>query len=485
MREGGGNQWGSEGAWGINQSDARRRAADAYNVGRFQEAAQAAQSVLASGTPDPLMLHIKGASLVRLGRLDVGLRTLQEAVSHGVNTPEIWCDLANGLRSSEQIDAAHHALDRALALSPRHAPAIRGKVTLLNGEGRYAEAAALVDAAMTGAPPDASLALAFAMVARSVSRAPEAIDRLRELLHSGNVPPVLVRAVHTDLARLLDAEGRYDEAFEHAQLGAQSGGPIPPQDFFDGTIAHWSVERFGATPASSHTEPLPVIIVGMPRSGTSLAEQILAAHPDIRGIGESPALPRLEERVRAANWSPQAFEAAGADYTAMLKARAPRMARVADKLPGNYTILAPVVRMLPGARIIHCVRDARDTCLSCHFQNFGRGHSYARDLALLGRKYVAYERLMSHWRDTLGIQMFELRYETLVSAFEPTVRSLLDYVGVPWDDRVLSFHAVNRHVRTASAGQVHRPIFTSSVGRWKRYERHLGPLLEALGPRDP
>lgn len=479
------NQWGSGGVWGVDQSDARRRAAEAYNIGRFQEAARAAQSVLASGTPDPLMLHIMGASFVRLGRLDIGLRALQEAVAQGVNSPEIWCDLANGLRSSEQIDAAHNALDRALALAPRHAPAIRGKVTLLNGEGRYAEAAALVDAAMDGAPPDASLALAFAMVARSVSRAPEAIDRLQELLRTGNVPPVLIRAVHTDLARLLDSEGRYDDAFEHARLGAQSAGPIPPQDFFDATIAHWTVERFHATQASSYAAPLPVIIVGMPRSGTSLAEQILAAHPDIGGIGESPALPRLEERARAANWSPEAIEAAGADYTVMLKARAPRKSRVADKLPGNYTILAPIVRILPGAKIIHCVRDARDTCLSCHFQNFGKGHSYARDLALLGRKYVAYERLMSHWRDTLGIPMFELRYETLVSGFEPTVRSLLDYVGVPWDDRVLNFHAVNRHVRTASAGQVHRPLFTTSVGRWRRYEQHLGPLLQALGPRDP
>jgi hypothetical protein len=480
-----GNQSGFDGSWSVGSADGRRRAADAYNAGRFAEAAQTAQSVLTSAGPDPLMLHIMGASLVRMGRLDAGIRALREAVSQGLNSPEVWCDLANGLRSSEQIGAAHEALDRALALSPRHAAAIRGKVTLLNGEGRYADAATLVDAAMVGAPADASLTLAFAMVAKSVSRAPEAIDRLRQLLGGGNVPPVLVRATHTELARLLDGEGLYDEAFEQAQLGARSAGPIPPQDFFDRTIAEWTVERFRDTSPSSHTGPLPVIIIGMPRSGTSLTEQILAAHPDVGGIGESPALPRLEDRVRAAGWSAQAMESAGRDYVAMLKARAPGKARVADKLPGNYTILAPVVRMLPGARIIHCVRDARDTCLSCHFQNFGKGHSYARDLTLLGRKYVAYERLMSHWRDTLGIPMFELRYETLVASFEPTVRSLLEYVGVPWDDRVLRFHSVNRHVRTASAGQVHRPLFTSSVGRWKRYERHLSPLLNALGPRNP
>ncbi len=420
-----------------------------------------------------------------MGRLEQGVRVLRQSIEAGVNSPEVWCDLANGLRAADDITGAHEAIDRALAIQPSHPAAVRGKATLLRGEGRNDEAALLIERAMEAQPLDASLALAFASIASSVKRGDEAARRLQSVINAGSVPPVMRRAAHAELARLLDAEGRYDEAFAQATLAARAAGAVPAQDSFESTIAEWTRERFDSLAPASNTDPLPVLIVGMPRSGTSLAEQILAAHPDIGGVGESPLLPRLEQEVRRAGWSAEAFERAGQEYLSMLRARAPGKLRVADKLPGNYTILAPIVKMLPGARIIHCVRDARDTCLSCYFQNFGNGHTYARDLSTLGRKHVAYERLMAHWREALGIQMLELRYETLVADFEPTVRSVLEYLGVPWDDRVLRFHESKRHVRTASAGQVHRPLFASSVGRWKRYERHLGPLLEALGPRDP
>ena len=478
-----GREWA--GAQGQGPSDFLQRAAAAYNAGRLDEAARTARAGLAAGSREPVLLHLLGASLVRLGRLDIGIDALRQAIQTGLQTPEVWCDLANGLRASDDIQGAHESLDRALTIRAHHPAAVRGKVTLLHAEGRQDEAVALLDSAMTAEPADISLLLAFGTVARSVGRGTEAIDRLAAMLATGGVPNMLVRAVHVELARLLDAESRFDEAFEHARLAAVAAGPVPPQDDFESTISQWSADRFAAISASPVVDPLPILIVGMPRSGTSLAEQMLAAHPDIGGIGESPALPRLEQRVRGAGWSQESIGAAGAEYLAMLRSRAPGKARVADKLPGNYTILGPIVKMLPGARIVHCVRDARDTCLSCHFQNFGQGHTYARDLATLGGKYVAYERLMAHWRDTLGIRMFELRYETLVHDFEKTSRALVEFVGMPWSDRVLRFHELKRHMRTASAGQVHRPLFTSSIGRWKHYERHLGPLISALGHRDP
>lgn len=466
-----------------NARAAREHAISSYNTGRFAEAARAAQAALNAGLSEDGLVHILGASLVRIGSVQPGIRLLRELCDRGCPHPEAWCDLANGLRSIENIDGAQRALEHALKLRPHFPPAVRGIVTLLNGDGRASEAGPILDAALRAAPNDVSCALAFASVAGALKRAPEAIELLSGQIRSGLVPTPLLRAAHTELARLLDAEHRYDEAFEHAALGARAGGPIPQQGFFDATIAFWTPERFASISPSRHTDPLPVLVLGMPRSGTSLVDQIISSHPDVGSIGESPALPRIEERLSQLGWPPDGADAGAREYLAMMRARCPGKSRVIDKLPGNYTILAPISRLLPGARIIYCVRDARDTCLSCFMQNFGSGHGYTRDLATLGRKYVAHERLMSHWREALSIEMLEVRYEDLVANLEECARRMLDYVGVAWDPRVLEFHLNKRHMRTASAGQVHRPLFTTSIGRWKHYERHLGPLLDALGPR--
>lgn len=449
------------------------------------DAARFAQRALATPPRDDGLVHILGASLIRTGNVAHGTSLLRELCERGCPHPEAWCDLANGLRATEDIQGAHRALDQALSLRPLFPPAVRGKIALLHGEGRAREGAPMLDAAIRANPRDVSNALAFAMIARDIKRSNEAIELLTRHASSGAIPQPLVRAVYTELARLLDAEGRYDEAITAASAGARSAGPIGEQDFFEGTIARWTPAHYVATPTSGINDPTPVLVLGMPRSGTSLVEQILTSHPSVGGIGESQGLPRIEHKLTQMSWPAGEVTAAASEYVAMLHARCPGKSRVIDKLPGNYTILGPITRILPAASIIYCVRDARDTCVSCHFQNFGTGHSYARDLAILGRKYVAHEKLMAHWRNTLGIPVLEVRYENLVADLEGVARRMLDSIGVEWDPRVLEFHLNKRHMRTASAGQVHQPIFTSSVGRWKHYQRHLGPLLSALGPRQP
>lgn len=471
------------GGFGAAPSD-RDRAIACYNTGRFADAARFAQRALATPPREDGLVHILGASLIRIGNVAHGTSLLRELCERGCPHPEAWCDLANGLRATEDIEGAHRALDQALALRPLFPPAVRGKIALLHGEGRARDGARMLDAAIRANPRDVSNALAFAMIARDIKRANEAIELLQRHTASGAVPAPLVRPVLTELARLLDAEGRYDEAFAAASAGAKSAGPIGEQDFFEAKIAQWTPAYYSATPTSGIDDPTPVLVLGMPRSGTSLVEQILTSHPAVGGIGEGPALPRIEQKLTQMSWPAGDVNAAATEYLAMMRARCPGKSRVIDKLPGNYTILGPITRILPGASVIYCVRDARDTCLSCHFQNFGTGHSYARDLALLGRKYVAHEKLMAHWRNTLGIRVLEVRYEDLVADLEGVARRMLEHIGVEWDPRVLEFHLNTRHMRTASAGQVHRPIFTSSVGRWKHYERHLGPLLQVLGPRD-
>ena len=151
-----------------------------------------------------------------------------------------------------------------------------------------------------------------------------------------------------------------------------------------------------------------------------------------------------------------------------------------DKAPGNYERIGLIHLILPRARIIHCHRDAMDTCLSCFKTQFREGNAYSYDLTELGHYYRTYQRLMDHWRQVLPGTVFDVRYEDVVEDLETVARRLVKFCGLPWDDACLSFHETDRPVQTASAAQVRKPIYTTSLGRWRRYENHLGPLLEAL-----
>jgi len=229
----------------------------------------------------------------------------------------------------------------------------------------------------------------------------------------------------------------------------------------------------------------------MPRSGTTLVEQVLASHPAVHGGGELTTLadivreqaglrsctyPRVLADLEAAEVS-----ALGAEYVRRLRALAPGALRVTDKMPGNFRFLGLIRLALPGARIIHCRRNPVDTCLSCYQQNFHEGHAFTNDLTDLGRYYRAYARLMEQWRRIFPGQFLEVDYEGLVTDFERESRRMLEFAGLPWDDACLRFHQTPRSVDTASRWQVRQPLYRRSVERRRNYERHLGPLREALG----
>jgi hypothetical protein len=165
----------------------------------------------------------------------------------------------------------------------------------------------------------------------------------------------------------------------------------------------------------------------------------------------------------------------------MLSRAAPTATHVVDKLPGNYANLGLASRLLPGVKVVHCVRDPRDVCVSCFFQDFSMSLGYTTDLVSCAKQYRAQEKIMAHWANVLDLPIFELRYETLVAEPEPTVRALLEFLGMPFDERCLAFHESAGHVRTASWDQVTRPLYATSSGKWKRYEKHLGPMLAELG----
>jgi hypothetical protein len=232
---------------------------------------------------------------------------------------------------------------------------------------------------------------------------------------------------------------------------------------------------------------MPIFVLGMPRSGTTLVEQILASHPQVHGAGELRALQRLVDGLgdypaAATRLAPAELARLGESYLAQIRPLAGGRAHLVDKMPANFLHAGLIHLMLPGARIVHCRRDPVDTCLSCYTKLFSGEQMFAYDLRELGLFHRAYQTLMAHWRAVLPPDRFiEVDYEAVVENLEGEARRLVAFLGLPWDEACLGFHKTERPVRTASVNQVRQPIYRTSAGRWKAHAAHLEPLLSALG----
>ncbi len=242
--------------------------------------------------------------------------------------------------------------------------------------------------------------------------------------------------------------------------------------------------RRAAPGLGDRSSPVPVFILGMPRSGSTLVEQILASHPEIFGAGELKAFDQaLTSLGTGQDVSPDMGEAElrrlGGAYVAAVRPRAPTALRITDKMPANFRYAGLIHLALPNARIIHTRRDPVDTCLSCFMHMMPMPYTY--DLAELGRHYRAFAALMAHWRDVLpaGVSL-EIDYEDVVEDLEGQARRIVAHCGLDWDDACLSFHTTERPVRTASAVQVRQPVYRDAVRRWLPYKDMLQPLLDEL-----
>ena len=301
------------------------------------------------------------------------------------------------------------------------------------------------------------------------------------------------------LAKAYDDIGERDLGFAHLLEGNARSGGAGPGAAGEGTWREWTEIRafFTAEFLARHqglgdVSNMPVFIVGMPRSGTTLVEQVLASHKAVFGAGERTELRRTVERFSgpggilplweaASTIGGDAFSRMGAAYVAAMRPLAPDAARITDKMPANFHFAGLIHMILPKARIIHVTRDPVDTCLSCFSKLFTSGQNYSYDLAELGRFHRACQRLMAHWREVLPADVFlEVRYESLVHDLEPEARRMLAHCDLPWDDACLEFHKTSRAVNTASMTQVRQPIYRGSVGRWRPGPALLRPLLEAL-----
>ncbi len=299
--------------------------------------------------------------------------------------------------------------------------------------------------------------------------------------------------------KVFDDLGDYDRAFGlFARANAQEEAEYDHAktlNHFDAIRRTFDAKLFAQRADWGVASERPVFIVGMPRSGTSLTEQILASHADVFGAGELEHVGQARHDLRALVKEdaiyPEAVRLASRPaiatlawrYLAKLDSHDKAALRITDKMPHNFIALGLLALMLPAAKYIHSVRHPYDTCLSCFMQDFTQSHSYNRSLAHLGRYYQAYRELMAFWEEVLPIDIHVADYDRMVADQESETRALVAHVGLPWDDAVLRFHETRRRVATPSNWQVREPLYATSSQRWRRYEAHLGPLMQEIDAR--
>ncbi|HEY5106631.1 MAG TPA: sulfotransferase [Caulobacteraceae bacterium] len=438
---------------------------------RVGEAEVVCREALAVRADDPEALNALGLVHGERGELDEALALFRRAIEGKPDLAEAHSNAGNMLTALGQLARGREAHLRAVALNPRQ-PAFY--LNLVNGEKITRD-------------DDPYLA-------RMEDLAKD-IDRL--------APPSAIR-LHFALAKANDDLGRHDQAFEHLLSGNRLERAGIAYDetstfaLFDRIRASFDGKCMAPRAGAGDSSELPVFVLGMPRSGTTLVEQIIASHPLAHGAGELGDLAEIVVGLGGKDLATPVFPESigglkdrdigliGARYVQRLRRHSKSARRISDKMPANYFFVGLIHLALPNARIIHVMRDPADTCLSCFSKLFATEQNHTYDLAELGRYYRKYAQLMEHWREVLPPgRMLEIRYEDVVADLEGSARRLIEHCGLRWNPRCLAFHETSRPVRTASAHQVRRPLYATSLGRWESYRAHLAPLVAELGAAPP
>jgi tetratricopeptide (TPR) repeat protein len=474
------------------------RSAEALEkAGRLAEAEAAYVHVLASRPDLPDTWYNLARLQRRAGRFDAALASYQQALDRGVCEPE-EVHLNRGVIYSDclrQDEAAERELQAALALNPDYVPALLNLANLREDFGKQAEARALYERVLA-LQPRCHIALARCVGLQKVARADDPlIARLRAAIADSSTSAADRAEVGFALGKALDSCGAWDAAFsayaaanrDSRQSAAPGTGVYDPrahERFIDELIATFRPGQPAAARLPQSTRPL--FVCGMFRSGSTLAEQILAAHSRVAAGGELAFLPSLVRTELApfpaamASMTAARLEQLAARYLDMLAQLFPHGDRVTDKRPDNFLYIGLIKSLFPDARIVHTLRDPLDNCLSIYFLHLHHGMSYALDLTDIAHYYVQYRRLMAHWKTLYGADIFDLDYDALVREPRPAIERLTQFCGLEWEEACLSFEQAARAVKTASVWQVREPLYQRSSGRWHNYAAHVAPLRAYL-----
>ncbi|AZN99001.1 sulfotransferase family protein [Mesorhizobium sp. M9A.F.Ca.ET.002.03.1.2] len=437
-----------------------------------------------------------GELYLKLSEYTPAIKHMQHALELRPDLVEALCALGRAYIAFDKPDMALPLYEKALKINRDHPKVRAGLASALSGLGRMDEAAVYLKEAIERRI-EVPRAYNDLVQTRKFTEEPVELQSIQRELASPKLDPAGAQQLHHAAGKVLNDLKRYDEAFDHFNRAKQASGYKFDIDLYrrwiDSMIETFTPDFLAARAGHGNPSEVPVFVVGMPRSGTTLTEQICASHPDVHGAGELSKLMRVANAIGLTNRSlgdvAQSIKSITADlsrtlaeeHLSYLRERAPSALRIVDKTPHNFELIGLIGLLFPNARIIHCRRDAIDNCVSCFVQNFSEGHSYNTDLKTLGLYYREYDRLMRHWNEVFPGLIFENRYETLVDDQEAQSRRLIEYLGLPWDDACLRFFDRDGSVNTPSRWQVRQPIYKSSVKRWKNYENEIQPLIQSLG----
>jgi tetratricopeptide (TPR) repeat protein len=477
-----------------------QKAAAADQLFADQQYKQALTLYLEACQADPEQPRIQfmvGICAWNVGRHDEAGAHLRESVRLQPDQPMAHHGLADWCVDGGDFSGALHHSARAQELAPNDPHFAVSRAAILEACGKRQEAWEQVQGLLKTPFRLPRLAALYARLAPGTGHEQVALDLIDQETRSATTTGGEHRMLRLAAAGLLDRVRHFDGAFAFANSAhACEPNPYNPGEFeqqVQRQIDYFTPAKLHDLPRSSLGSQRPVFIIGMPRSGTSLVEQILASHPEVYGAGELTTISDISNRLCGSEWNadayPQCLDALSvrtadkhaSDYLRVLHELNQSARFVTDKMPTNFLDLGVISTLFPDAHVIHCTRNALDTCISCYLTHFAIGHLHARDLSHLGAYYRHYRRLMDHWTKKLNFPVLEVRYEEVVSDVPNQARRMLDFLGLPWDDRCTAFHNTSRQVTTASRNQVNQPIYSTSVNRWRNYDKHLGPLREALG----
>ncbi len=404
--------------------------------------------------------------------------------------------LARASFTEESIEAYR----RLLAIRPAHLGALLGLGHVLNAVGDYDGAVASYTACLNEAPDSGETYWSLANLKTYRFDDATLAEMEKRAAGQGENLQSEVNFLFA-IAKAWEDRGDYARAFDFYQRGNARQrarvhyDPVQTEVMNDRLVEVYSAELLESMRGAGNPDPAPIFILGLPRSGSTLLEQVLASHSLVEGTAELPYVGRLatslnRNRACGVNYpeairelAPANFAALGTQYLEFAKMhRRTGAPRFIDKMPNNFPNVGLIASMLPNAKVIDARRHPLDACLSCWRQLFAKGQAFTYDLTEIGEYYLQYQRMMDYWVSVLPGRILTVQYEEVVSDFEAQIRRLLEFCGLPWEDACLRFWESERPVRTPSAEQVRQPIYDRSVGHFRHYERHLGELIDVIAP---